>query len=615
MVNIEQITSTLAKLPDQALQRYAMMHKDDPYIMSLAVSESKRRKEMRSAAQSQGYQEQPKVVDQAVAEMAQPAQQMAPMPEEQGIGALPAAQQMNFADGGITGYAGGGDIFSQFDQQKADRLAQLNGQLATIEPQLRAAAASGDASAIQEYSQQAQAVRNEINSVRESAGNRLGLIDGSGARPSEPPARVTPSMPANQFNRMAGADRVNLPYSSGAPSDSPQDASAARAAEAQKIAQTNARFFASQPKNTEEAALLQRYPAAPKAASGIDGSTKVAEKKTPSAGIASIAPAAQGDMVTRARELANSLYDTREQDLALGELRNQTAGRAAELRETLAKRPKTKAMEGLEKNLKEEAAGEAGEKDQAKGMALFKAGLAIMSGSSPNALQNIGKGAMVGAEEYGGAIKELKKAAKDRQKLFAEIEEKRRLQEIGDWDAAAATDQKIADLQGKVQEKVLSFAEKTTGVKATMAGSLVSRELDEQAQNRRSAQSFANQLKLRDMPTYEQGLQKQYIQQWLAKPENKGKTEIDAVMALGLLGNAARAPTPTDMRMTAKEILDNPMDYSESDVAAARQVMRGVLGNQGAGGAGKFTVTAGGKTYTFPTQEAANKFKAEAGVK
>lgn len=32
-------------------------------------------------------------------------------------------------------------------------------------------------------------------------------------------------------------------------------------------------------------------------------------------------------------------------------------------------------------------------------------------------------------------------------------------------------------------------------------------------------------------------------------------------------------------------------------------------------GGGAFTVTAGGKTYTFPTQEAANKFKAEAGVK
>jgi hypothetical protein len=33
------------------------------------------------------------------------------------------------------------------------------------------------------------------------------------------------------------------------------------------------------------------------------------------------------------------------------------------------------------------------------------------------------------------------------------------------------------------------------------------------------------------------------------------------------------------------------------------------------GGGNQFTVTAGGKTYTFPTQEAANKFKAEAGVK
>jgi capsule polysaccharide export protein KpsE/RkpR len=177
MVNIEQITSTLAKLPDQALQRYAVMHKDDPYIMSLAVSESKRRKEMRSAAQSQGFQEQPKVVDQAVAEMAQPAQQMAPMPEEQGIGALPAAAQMEFADGGITGYAGGGDIFSQFDQQKADRIAQLNGQLATIEPQLRAAASSGDPVAIQTYAQQAQEIRNQINAVREATGNRVGAID------------------------------------------------------------------------------------------------------------------------------------------------------------------------------------------------------------------------------------------------------------------------------------------------------------------------------------------------------------------------------------------------------------------------------------------------------
>ena len=108
MIDVNKITSTLAKLPDQQLQQYAQMHKNDPYIMALAMSESNRRKEMRAAGQDgQGMQEQPKVVDQMVAEMApRPAQ---PMPEDQGIGQLPAGE-MNFAGGGIIAFADGGDV-------------------------------------------------------------------------------------------------------------------------------------------------------------------------------------------------------------------------------------------------------------------------------------------------------------------------------------------------------------------------------------------------------------------------------------------------------------------------------------------------------------------------
>jgi hypothetical protein len=105
MINVNKITSTLAKLPDQQLQQYAQMHKSDPYIMALAMSESNRRKEMRSAGQgAQGMQEQPKVVDQMVADMA-PQQ----LPEDQGIGQLPAGD-MNFAGGGIIAFADGGDV-------------------------------------------------------------------------------------------------------------------------------------------------------------------------------------------------------------------------------------------------------------------------------------------------------------------------------------------------------------------------------------------------------------------------------------------------------------------------------------------------------------------------
>jgi len=103
MLNVQNMTAKLASLPDQALQQYAAMNKNDPYIMALAVSESNRRKQIRAAQQAQGMQEQPKVVDQAVAEMA-PQQ---PMPEDVGIGQLPAGE-MEFAEGGILAFAPGG---------------------------------------------------------------------------------------------------------------------------------------------------------------------------------------------------------------------------------------------------------------------------------------------------------------------------------------------------------------------------------------------------------------------------------------------------------------------------------------------------------------------------
>jgi hypothetical protein len=118
MINVNQITSQLAKMPDQALQQYAMMHKNDPYTVSLALSESNRRKQMRDAAQGQqGMGEQPKVVDQGIAEMMAPAPQpqmpqaqAQPMPEDVGIGALPAPNMQGMAEGGIVAFGPGGSV-------------------------------------------------------------------------------------------------------------------------------------------------------------------------------------------------------------------------------------------------------------------------------------------------------------------------------------------------------------------------------------------------------------------------------------------------------------------------------------------------------------------------
>jgi len=96
--NAEKLTSQMAMLPDAALKQMAMMHKNDPYVLPLIISEDGRRKQMRQAAQAQmAGMPQPKVADAALAQMGQ-------LPEEQGIGALPAPNMQRMADGGIAGY-------------------------------------------------------------------------------------------------------------------------------------------------------------------------------------------------------------------------------------------------------------------------------------------------------------------------------------------------------------------------------------------------------------------------------------------------------------------------------------------------------------------------------
>lgn len=85
-----------------------------------------------------------------------------------------------------------------------------------------------------------------------------------------------------------------------------------------------------------------------------------------------------------------------------------------------------------EKALKKEAEQAGIDKADAKNMALLKAGLAMMAGTSRHALENIGKGAMVGAVDYQEAYKDLRKAERERTKEFALIEQARRAEDRDD---------------------------------------------------------------------------------------------------------------------------------------------------------------------------------------
>ena len=136
--NPTQLMAKLRMMPDQELFQYAQMHQSDPYIFPLTFQESNARKAARSAQQMQPGQP-PKVVQQDLQQMApqhaprmggaampaqmaqgEPQQPQQALPEDQGIGQLPAQNMQGMAEGGIVGYAPGGQTTaSLFDRALA----------------------------------------------------------------------------------------------------------------------------------------------------------------------------------------------------------------------------------------------------------------------------------------------------------------------------------------------------------------------------------------------------------------------------------------------------------------------------------------------------------------
>ena len=103
MLNVKTITDTLSRMPLPELQQYATLHKNDPYIVTLALSIANQKKQMKAGQEGQaGMQPQPKVADQQIAQMVAPPpqQRMAAAPQQE----TPAVDAM----GNVTGYAGGG---------------------------------------------------------------------------------------------------------------------------------------------------------------------------------------------------------------------------------------------------------------------------------------------------------------------------------------------------------------------------------------------------------------------------------------------------------------------------------------------------------------------------
>jgi hypothetical protein len=384
MINVNKITSTLAKLSDLQLQTYAKMN-PDPYTIALAVAESNRRKEMRSAGQgAQGMQEQPKVVDQMVAEMA-PQQ----LPEDQGIGQLPAGN-MNFAGGGIIAFADGGDVerYQYGGMPPRSIMGDIPGFVAGTGNLIPQQGAPEEVPLFRRMFRDARAVG--ANYQLEQAKARIA----AGVGTSADEAIIAAAQPAQ----------------STAPS--PQD-----------MAQFDA---ASNLYMTERAAKQAAAPKAADAAPKVDPTRRVGPGAGPAAAAAG-PKAASADQETAGLDSLINRF-TRQSDLATGAAKNARAELAAKTEQI----PKDRA----ERNRKElEAEGDVyksredrlaarekgleGMGDKYLGLALLQAGAAMMS--TPGALGAVlGKGIQVGSERYVAGIDKIN-AAKEK---FADARER-----------------------------------------------------------------------------------------------------------------------------------------------------------------------------------------------
>lgn len=380
MIDVNKITSTLAKLPDQQLQQYAQMHKNDPYIMALAMSESNRRKEMRAAGQD--MQEQPKVVDQMVAEMA-PQQ----MPEDQGIGQLPAGD-MNFAGGGIIAFADGGDV---------ERYQFGGNTMGGFTPDFAQAELASSASAMQTQETQRARTLAELE-------QKVAFLTNAGApQAAAARAQLEAFKASGQSALPAAAQFTPAAVSPAAPVDAGREGR--RTSPVAEGIGTNV--------------SPNLIPASARA------KAKVEDKAPPAPGGKPAAPAA--DKASVGLDALTSKF-TRESDLAQGALRNQRVGLSSLLEKeatdeaaAVKKRIKDEGdvFAGKEARLAKREQGITGMQDQNLGLALLQAGASIMT-TPGNIGMAVGEGVKVGSKSYIAGIDKIN-AAKEK---FAEARDR-----------------------------------------------------------------------------------------------------------------------------------------------------------------------------------------------
>ena len=468
MIQANDFISKLRLEPDSVLKQMADMHQNDPYLFPMIFQESQARKDARAQAQAQQMGQQPLTTKeqdlQQIAALDQPQPQMnqpappagnmpqAPntpsgmplqgpgsgaqmLPEEQGIGALPAKNMQRMAGGGITGahhYNGNGP---------------------------------------EQY-------------VHTTNGGKSWYLDVPDTiqDPSVPHYRQIPN-PLGTLNYREFPSRQEA-----------MDAYTAKLAKTPGI--TNL-LAPEQPSALQNKANLSIPPVGP-AITNLNGTgstdtgstdtgstdTGANNNKAPWSPPLIVAPTLKasgvplGKMPTAedAKNQANTFYNPAGIQNLLQE--NVTERGVLNTQNAVALDNMIKARPNLggdyEKRLKEQEAKAPEEKENLKGMSLLEAGLAIMGGDSPYAAQNIARG-VAGVKSYKEGLKDLQKAQDLRDQAFAHIDDMRKAQTIGDQNLAYTSTVQANDKLMDAKEHAASGYANALGTSAQIGANIFDR--------------------------------------------------------------------------------------------------------------------------------------------
>jgi len=450
-IDDRNILSKLRRMGDDELKQFARMNQDNPYLFPLAFQESQDREEIRSGSLANSKRNDvPSVKDQALTAMAAPQQapqqaqpqqqapqvQQAPqqaqpqvqrtrmaanggymdsqLPEEMGIGALPERSLSNMADGGIVGYADGGDVqrfqsggtpagrmldaINEVDELKG-RISQKYKDSALVFPGMFKEQTDAER-------ENAKAIMGRLNSMSPT---EMRFVLENGVLP-----QGSSTFQPYDRNRKGNApfaasiDNAAVPPNTAAlPPPPPPAAAPPAAAAARPTGATTGATTGAGTTNVATGAGLPSLAAQFNSidVSGLSPAQILAARAAFEGGIKAIDPVAKERAAYNAKAKQFS-----EQTLADLEKDIRERGDPYAKREERANKQEASIAESAERN---------------PYLSLMEAGFAMMAGDSPYAMVNIGKGAMVGTKAYKDGLALIEKSKEKLSETRDKIEDYR----------------------------------------------------------------------------------------------------------------------------------------------------------------------------------------------